>query len=216
MAELKGKRFVIAAELEDGMRLSTSVVKKLCSTDEIAAEQKYKNPFKYRPSHTLVLYTNHLPRVGVSDDGTWRRLIVIPFNAKIEGDSEIKNYTNYLTENAGPAIMKWLIKGAKKAITDDFKIEQPKVVKDAIAKYRDSNDWLGEFLEECCEVDPPLKQKSGELYQEYRNYCIRNGEYARGTTDFYAALDAAGFVRHRLKDGSYIYGMQLKVDDFLE
>ena len=90
MAELKGKRFVIAAELEDGMRLSTSVVKKLCSTDEIAAEQKYKNPFKYRPSHTLVLYTNHLPRVGVSDDGTWRRLIVIPFNAKIEGDSEME------------------------------------------------------------------------------------------------------------------------------
>ena len=35
MAELKGKRLVIAAELEDGVRLNTAVVKKLCSTDEI-------------------------------------------------------------------------------------------------------------------------------------------------------------------------------------
>ena len=35
MAELKGKRLIIAAELEEGMRLNTSTVKQLCSTDEI-------------------------------------------------------------------------------------------------------------------------------------------------------------------------------------
>ena len=34
MAELKGKRLVIAAELEEGVRLNTSIVKQLCSTDE--------------------------------------------------------------------------------------------------------------------------------------------------------------------------------------
>ena len=42
-------------------------------------------------SHTLVLYTNHLPKVGANDDGIWRRLIVIPFNAKIAEKSDIKN-----------------------------------------------------------------------------------------------------------------------------
>jgi len=57
----------------------TSIVKQLCSTDEVTAEKKYKDPFKYVPTHTLVLYTNHLPRVGANDDGIWRRLIVIPF-----------------------------------------------------------------------------------------------------------------------------------------
>ena len=45
MAELKGKRLVIAAELEEGMRLNTSVVKQLCSTDEVSAEKKYRDPF---------------------------------------------------------------------------------------------------------------------------------------------------------------------------
>ena len=38
--------------------------------------------------------------VGASDDGTWRRLIVIPFGAKIQGKTDIKNYTDYLVENA--------------------------------------------------------------------------------------------------------------------
>ena len=64
MAELKGKRLIISSEMEEGMRLNTAVVKQLCSTDEIQAEKKYKDPFSFVPSHTLVLYTNHLPKVG--------------------------------------------------------------------------------------------------------------------------------------------------------
>ena len=96
LAEAKGKRLLIAAELEEGMRLNTSTVKQLCSTDEIFAEKKYKDPFSFKPSHTLVLYTNHLPKVGAMDDGIWRRLIVIPFNAKIEGKSDVKNYSEHL------------------------------------------------------------------------------------------------------------------------
>ena len=216
MAELKGKRLVIAAELEDGMRLNTAVVKKLCSTDEIAAEKKYRDPFKYRPSHTLVLYTNHLPRVGVCDAGTWRRLIVIPFNAKIEGSSDIKNYTNYLTENAGPYIMKWIVEGAKMAIADEYHIEKPAVVVAAIENYRQSNDWLGAFIDECCELGDQFQQKSGEFYQAYRDYCMATGEYTRSTTDFYSALDSIGLERKKLNTGAVIRGIRLKNEDFLE
>ena len=61
MAELKGKRLIIASELEEGTRLNTGMVKQLCSVDPIEAEKKYKDPFHFDPSHTLVLYTNHLP-----------------------------------------------------------------------------------------------------------------------------------------------------------
>ena len=98
MAELKGKRMILAAELQEGMRLNTSVVKQLCSTDPIFAEKKFKAPFHFEPSHTLVLYTNHLPKVGASDDGTWRRLIVIPFHAKIQGKADVKNYAQHLVD----------------------------------------------------------------------------------------------------------------------
>ncbi len=215
MAELKGKRLVIAAELEEGMRLNTSVVKQLCSTDEVSAEKKYKDPFKYTPTHTLVLYTNHLPRVGANDAGTWRRLIVIPFNAKIEGKAHIKNYADYLVEKAGGAILTWIIEGAEKAIEKGFKIRHPKCVADAIERYHQSNDWLSIFIEDCCEVDASFTQKSGELYQEYRAYCARTGEYTRSTTDFYTGLETAGFKRKKTRTGSIIAGIRLK-SDFLE
>lgn len=114
MAEVKGKRLLIAAEMQEGARLNDSTVKQLCSVDDIFAEKKYKDPFSFSPSHSLVLYTNHLPRVSASDDGTWRRLIVIPFNAKIEGKSDIKNYGDYLYQNAAESILAWIIEGAKR------------------------------------------------------------------------------------------------------
>lgn len=216
MAELKGKRLIIAAELEEGVRLSTSVLKQLCSTDVIYAEKKFKDPFGFIPSHTVVLYTNHLPRVGASDEGTWRRLIVIPFQAKIESSNDIKNYSDYLFQNAGPYIMSWIIEGAQKAIRDKFKISLPSVVQDAINDYRGQNDWLGQFLAECCEVGDGLEQKSGELYQEYRSYCLRTGEYTRSTTDFYSSLEKAGFSRKKKKTGMWVQGVQVKAQDFLE
>ena len=210
LAEAKGKRMIIAAELEEGMRLNTSNVKQLCSTDEIYAEKKYKAPFSYVPTHTLVLYTNHLPRVGAIDQGTWRRLIVIPFNAKIEGKADIKNYADFLFKMAGGAVLQWIIEGAKRVIASDYKIAQPRVVQDAIQKYKENNDWLSHFLEDCCEIDPSYETKSGEVYNTYRSYCNQMGEYARSTTDFYTAIEAADFTRHKTKKGMLIRGFRLK------
>ena len=216
MAELKGKRLIIAAELEEGMRLNTSVIKQLCSTDAVYAEKKYKAPFSFIPSHTLVLYTNHLPKVGASDAGTWRRLIVIPFGAKIEGDSDIKNFADYLVDHAGGAILSWIIEGSRMVIAEGFNIKPPKVVRDAVAAYREDNDWLGKFLEESCVIGAAYQEKSGKLYKAYHAYCINMHEYTRSTGDFYAALEQIGYHKKKLKNGIMIFGLMLKTDDFPE
>lgn len=91
------------------------------------------------------------------------------------------------------------------------------MVQDAIDKYRESNDWLGQFLEECCEVGSEYREKSGELYQQYRTACIANGEYIRSTSDFYGAIEKAGFVRRKTNKCTYVYGLRLKDgQDFME
>ena len=193
------------------------MVKQLCSVDPIEAEKKFKDPFHFDPSHTLVLYTNHLPKVSANDDGTWRRLIVIPFNAKIVGNSDIKNYGDYLYENAGPAILAWVINGAKKAFDKGFKFERPKVVVDAVEAYREENDWLGQFLEDFCDVAPSYEAKSGELYQCYRAACLQAGEYVRSTTDFYSCLEKAGYEKRRRSYGRVVVGLRLKEgQDFID
>ena len=93
----------------------------------------------------------------------------------------------------------------------------PDVVEAAIQAYREDNDWLGQFLEECCEIAPSYKEKSGELYQAYRAHCMQNGEYIRSTTDFYSSMDKAGYNRIRKNTGVQVVGLKLKEgQDFLE
>ena len=122
---------------------------------------------------------------------------------------QAKTYTEYLCENAGEAIMKWMIDGAQQAVDLGFKFPFPKCVSDAIAAYRAENDWLGHFIEECCEVGSDLTAKSGELYSAYRAYSAANGEYVRSTTDFYSALEADGYIRVRTRSGTLVKGLQI-------
>ena len=149
------------------------------------------------------------------DDGIWRRMIVIPFNAKIKGKKDIKNYSEYLIKNCGGYILKWIIEGAEKIIANGFVIEQPECVRAAITKFKSDNDWLTHYLDECCIVESGATQKSGELYSDYRAYCLRVGEFARSTTEFYNALDIRGFMRKKTKKVSFILGLKLKDEGFV-
>ena len=150
------------------------------------------------------------------DAGIWRRLIVIPFGAKITGSSDRKNYADYLLKSAGPYIMSWIIEGAEKAVRNNFTIPLPECVEQAIQAYREDNDWLGHFLNECCEVGDGLTAKSGGFYDAYRAYCSRTGEYVRNSAEFYAAVEQRGFTRIKKKNGRFIGGVRLVVRDFTD
>ncbi len=138
------------------------------------------------------------------DDGIWRRLIVIPFNAKIKPKKDIKNYGDYLVENAGEYIVKWLIEGAQKIVSSQFRINMPVCVQNAVNAYRNQNDLLTHYLDECCEVDPSYEVKSGQFYSDYRAFCLRTGEFTRSTTDFYTAIEKRRFVRKK-KEMAYTF-----------
>lgn len=209
-AELRGKRLVIASELEDGRQLDTASLKQLCSTDMIYAEKKYKNPFSFIPTHTTVLCTNHLPSVEALDNGTWRRLVVVPFQAVIHDSEEIKNYTEYLFQNSGGAVLSWMIQGAQKFIESDYKISQPEIVKRAIKAYQAENNWIQNYLFECCETDRAYFEKAGKLYNNYKDYCINTGESVKSCPAFKKAMLEAGYKHRSNARGSFYYGVRIK------
>ena len=205
LAALRGVRLALAAESEEGQRLDVATVKALCSTDRVAANPKYKEPFSFTPSHTLVLYTNFLPRVGSSDRGTWSRLTVLPFNAHLRDTAgERKDYAEILFTQAGGAVLAWMIEGARRFIANGYKLTPPTVVQEALADYRKSNDWLGAFMEECCELGENYAASSKELYQRYTAYCQVSGDYRRDSRDFANAMKSAGFeLKHKMHGNAY-------------
>lgn len=210
IAQLRGKRLIIAAELAEGKRLDTSNLKKLCSTDRIAAREIYKAPISFTPSHTIILYTNQIPKVGATDQGTWDRIVIVPFTASFRGEKkEIKNYADVLFRQCGGAVLQWIVDGARKYIENDCKIELPQAVKEACREYREDNDILKAFLEECCEIGPGYITPSREVYTLYRDYCQSKGEFIRSDKDFKRELVNRGFEYAKKNNGRYYKGLRL-------
>lgn len=213
LAALRGVRLALAAETEEGQRLDVATVKALCSTDRVAANPKYKPPFSFTPSHTLVLYTNFLPRVGSSDRGTWSRLTVLPFNAHLRDTAGgKKDFAEILFTQAGGAVLSWMIEGARRFIANGYRLAPPAVVREALAEYRSSCDWLGAFIEDGCELGENYVTSSKELYQRYAAYCQVNGDYRRDSRDFTHAMQSAGFDKKHTKKGWLYIGLRLKSD----
>ena len=213
LAALRGLRLAIASEIEEGARLDEAILKRLCSTDQIAANPKYRDPFSFTPSHSLIMCTNHLPRVGSMDNGTWDRIAVVPCRGNFRGQkNEVKNYADFLVENAGGAVLRWAVDGAKQFIANGCALTPPQCVRDEVQKYRAESDWLGQFVAEECEVGAEYVAKASDLQAAYRAYCDRTGDYCRHSSDFKKALEAAGFERHKIKAGMVYTGLRLGVD----
>lgn len=181
-AELKGKRLVIAQETESRQQMSTAMVKRLVSTDNIIGRKLYQAPIEFTPSHSMVLSTNHLPDVKDDDDGTWRRLTVLPFNAVIKGSDVITNFKDILISEDGEYILKWLVDGAKRFYENGCSFgEKPMSVRFASKRYRDAQlDSIVLFARDCLTFVDPIKYPNNwshpnDVYEVYLEWCEDNG-----------------------------------------
>ena len=210
LATLRGKRLVTCGELEEGQRLSVQTLKRIASTDPLTIEEKYRQPETITPSHHVVLFSNFLPRVGSTDNGTWRRISVIPFSATMpEGDADIPNYADVLATQAGGAILAWIIEGAKLFHRARYHVSPPATVVTATDRYKQREDWLELFLAERCIIERDAKVKGGELYGEYKNFAQATGDYCRRGNDFTKAMEERGFVRILANGRSYWRGIRI-------
>lgn len=211
LATLRGKRLVIAGELEEHQRFSVATLKQVASTDKLTIEEKYKSPETVRQTHTLILFTNHLPRVGSTDSGTWRRLIVVPFNATIPPGTGVQNYADTLAKEAGSAILAWAIEGAVNFVRNGFKLDIPDVVEEATEEYRQREDWLSNFIGERCIKEETARTGARALYLEYKAWAQDAGEYTRRENDFSAAMLTAGYRKVKIKGKPFYYGLAIEM-----
>jgi len=211
LADISGKRFVTAIETEEGKRLSSATLKQLASTDPITARRLYENPITFEPTHTLIMATNFLPKIGSTDGGTWRRIAVVPFGAEING-KQVKDYASVLFEADKDAILDWVVLGACMYIGNGMDLTEPEAVKEATKAYRQSEDWASNFIMECCDLGKDFEERGGELYERYKEWCEANSEYKRRPRDFAAGLEVKGLEKYRKNTGVVWKGIRLKED----
>lgn len=210
ITRLDGKRFVVAMESEEGRRLSAAMLKQLASTDLITGREMYQKERSFAPTHTLIMATNHLPKIGSTDTGTWRRIAVVPFKASIEGTKQIKDYAGILAATDGDAILSWIVDGARIFIANNYQLKVPQSVQEATKLYRASEDWINNFLQECCEKGKDFEESGGRLFDAYKKWCEENNEsYVRRSRDFADELERQGFDKRRTMRGSIWIGLKI-------
>lgn len=209
LEQVRGKRLVVAAETDEGAKLSASVMKRLTSRDPINANPKGKDPFTFNPTHTLVLHTNHLPRLRSLDEGTKRRIAIAPFDGVISATEVITDFGKRVFEQEGGMILGWIIEGARAFWKAERRLKQPEKVRRATDEYFNGEDWIAAFLDEKCETGKAFTERSCDLYAAYKAWTELNGEYTQSGKKFSLELEKRGFIKERVEKGMMWFGIRV-------
>lgn len=210
LADLFGKRLVVAVEVDEGRRLNEALVKRLTGGDTIKARRMREDFWEFRPSHTLWLAVNHRPMVRGTDHAIWRRLKLIPFTVTIPPTEQDPDLPAKLRGEL-PGILAWAVQGCLE--WQQHGLGEPEEVRAATVAYRKDQDVLGQFLADCCVFSPSARAFAGDLYKAYVRWCGENGERSLSQKEFGTRLGERGFERSRSTGGRTVWhGLGLAVN----
>lgn len=192
--DLLGARLAFVSETDDGRRMAAATMKRLTGGDTIRARKMRQDFVQFKPSHLLVLVTNHLPTMPAGDDpAVWRRVRVVPFT-RVPASPD-KRLPEQLRAEL-PGILAWLVAGLRDYTAHGDDAAWPDAVTTATSAYRGRSDVLGSFLAEATttEVSETATITTGALYNAWKVWLEANAPDVRPgrTGDFVARLKDRG------------------------
>jgi putative DNA primase/helicase len=215
LAGLYHARFVHASESKDTDWLDSAKLKALSGGNWVRAAFKGKNLFTYRPQYTVLITSNEPPKMKAEDSAAWYRLKALEFPISKAG-AEDKRLKSLLRDPEHiTAVLNWVIEGSVRWYARPQGLITPESVKERTAGFRDSLDYIGEFLLDHYEISEQMSDWDGLreskfytpldfLYEEYRSWYEDNGAPDLKKTTF------GGKVRARL-GGINLYTNQCRV-----
>lgn len=205
IARLSKARFVTSSEPNEGFRFDEGLIKQITGGDKVTARFLYAEEFEYTPKFKIWVSTNHKPIIRGTDDGIWRRLVLIPFDVQIPEEKVDKDLKYKLLREA-PAILNWMAEGAYMWMREG--LELPEKLKDAGQTYRTEMDVVEQFIQEKCKRAEGVKETGKALYEEYKKWADENNEYKMDKNKFGKKLKEK-FRSKRMTNGVNYLGIEL-------
>lgn len=207
LARLRGARLVAAAESGQGKKLDESLIKQLTGGDRISARFMRGEWFEFEPEFSLLLSTNHAPRIDGRDGGIWRRVMVLPFEVEIPEAEQDKQLAAKLRGELSGVLL-WAAQGYLDYVEAGRQLEPPSAVRAANAEYQQREDALGDFLSECLEGEGQ-RVTLGELYDAYARWCDSSRERALTKRLLTQQLLERGYEKRKAGSGWFWAGLAL-------
>jgi putative DNA primase/helicase len=195
IAALRGARFVSAIETETSQNLAEAMIKQLTGGDIVSVRRLYENFFEFEPEFKIFLATNHKPNIRGHDNGIWRRIRLIPFEANIP-DSEADRELPAKLKAEAEGILAWCVRGALD--WQDYGLAEPPEIRDATNEYRNDMDVIGNFIAERCDAGDDEVASSRELFKAYKEWAEENGERELSISILGRRLVDRGFRKERI------------------
>jgi putative DNA primase/helicase len=192
IADLYGKRLVVASESEEGRKMRIGLVKKITGNRYLKARFMRQDYFQFERTHKTVLVTNNKPIVTETSNAVWRRLRLIPFTVTIPEEKQDRHLTERLVAE-WPGILAWAVRGCLDWQKRQCDLALPDAVRDATTQYRSDSDAVGDFLQERCIVAGDLKVSRSSLYQAFVEWAKGGGEEMLSGKAFASRMRSRGF-----------------------
>ncbi len=209
VAALQGKRLVIISETEDGCMLSEARIKDIVSNEGIAARRLHRDPFEFSPTHKIILATNHRPKVRGTDNGIWRRIVIVVFEATLGEAEKLADFREKILRPELAGILRWAVDGCSLWAREG--LCPPAMVRNATAAYRSEMDTVAQWLEERTEKDATATTPFMSLYSDYVNWAQEERVSPLGRRRFGDELERLGSAPHKGAAGARVrHGIKLR------
>jgi putative DNA primase/helicase len=173
LADLMGRRLVIASETEEGHRLKIQRVKQLTGDIRLKARYMRQDYFEFDQTHKLILVCNNKPIIPESTNAIWRRVKLVPFEVVIPAEERDENLIEKLRAE-WPGILNWAIAGC--LMWQKEGLDAPEQVREATKEYESEQDVLGAFIEDCCVMSADALVSRADIFAEYQKWVESNHE----------------------------------------
>lgn len=204
VADMAGRRWLMASETKAGKRLDEEKVKNLTGDSTVTARFMAKDFFEYTPTGKINLVTNHLPRLSGSHS-IMRRMHLIKWGVQIPKPEWDLQLGYRIRENELPGVLAWLVRGTQAWLAQG--LNPPARALTDLEEYREDSDNFGDFLQSCTMPAPDHRTPTSSLYQAYQAWVFRQGQKAMTMPGFTAAMVERGYERYRDARGRGFVGL---------
>ena len=173
IADLLGKRLVVASETENGGKLRLALVKKLTGDARIKARFMRCDYFEFTRTHKTWLVTNHRPRVSENTEAAWRRIRLIPFSVIIPPDERDPALKDKLRAEF-PGILAWAVRGCIDWQQNGMNPHADVLL--ATDEYRAEADTFSDYVTERLILGEFARVTRADLWRDYESWALKSSD----------------------------------------
>lgn len=171
LAIIEGKTVIIGDDVQAGIYVDeSSNFNSVVTGEPVSIEKKGENPYMAVFKKTVIQSTNGMPVFKNKTNGTYRRIVIIPFKKTFsDKDDNWAIKDDYINR---PEVLEYVL---WKAINMNFeRFSEPKATQERMAEFKEENNSILKFLNEYLPDVSSTRMPVRFLWDVYQSWCHEN------------------------------------------